>query len=314
MKNGWRIEGVEPYYTTEFGAAYLGDALDLMKLLRPNSVDLIMTSPPFALQRKKEYGNVEASNYIKWFGPFAEEFRRIVKPTGSLVIHIGGSWIKGKPVKSFYQYELLVTLCKDMKFYLAQDLYWFNKAKLPGPAQWVTVNRWRLKDAVDHVWWLSKTPYPKADNRKVLKEYSSAMKELLRNSNYYKPNVSRPSEHRISEKFYNAHKGAIPANILDYSNTDSQSKYIRLCKKYGIKPHPARYPLKLPEFFINFLTSRGNRVLDPFGGSNVTGEAAEKLRRKWMCFEKRPDYLRGSMFRFLDESILKKEYGFKKAN
>jgi site-specific DNA-methyltransferase (cytosine-N4-specific) len=303
---------MKPYYSTRLGVAYLGDALNLMKRLRPNSVDLIMTSPPFALQRKKEYGNVEASGYVKWFIPFAEEFRRILKPTGSLVIHIGGSWIKKKPVKSLYHYELLITLCKDIKFYLAQDLYWFNKAKLPGPAQWVTVKRWRLKDAVDHVWWLSKTPYPKADNKKILKEYSSSMKELLRNNNYYKPNVLRPSEHKISDKFYNGHKGAIPANLLDYSNTDSRSKYILLCKKYGIKPHPARYPLGLPEFFIKFLTDRGDRVLDPFGGSYVTGEAAEKLGRKWMCFEIRPDYLRGSMLRFFDETTLETKYGFKK--
>jgi len=312
MQGLWRLNGIEPYYTTRFGAAYLGNALDAMKNLRGNTVDLIMTSPPFALQRKKKYGNEKAGEYTEWFIPFAKEFRRIVKPKGSIVIHIGGSWVKGKPLKNFYQYELLVTLCKQLDFCLAQDLYWFNKAKLPGPAQWVTVNRWRLKDAVDQIFWLSKTPYPKADNRKVLKEYSKAMKELLSDKNYYKPNVVRPSEHRISEKFYNGKGGAIHPNIFEYSNTDSQSKYIRLCRAYGIKPHPARYPIKLPEFFISFLTNRGNKILDPFGGSNVTGEAAEKLGRKWICIEIKQHYLQGSLCRFFDEQTIETKYGFKK--
>lgn len=312
MANVWRLDGIEPYYATEFGAAYLGDALNLLKRLRNNSVNLIITSPPFALQRKKRYGNVDASEYITWFIPFAREFKRILRPNGSLVIHIGGSWLKGKPIKSIYQYELLVTLRKDLNFYLAQDLYWFNKAKLPGPAQWVTVNRWRLKDAVDQIWWLAKTPNPKADNRKVQKEYSNAMKELLSNSNYYRPNVIRPSEHKISDKFYKKHKGAIHPNFFDFSNTDSQSNYMKLCRLYGLKPHPARYPGKIPEFFIKFLTDRRSKVLDPFSGSNVTGEVAEALGRRWICFEIKPDYIRGSLLRFFDETTLENKYGFKK--
>lgn len=312
MAKAWRIAGEKPYYTTELGAAYLGDALDLMPLLRPNTVDLIMTSPPFALQRRKAYGNVNADEYTKWFIPFAKQFERLLKPKGSLVIHIGGSWVKGRPEKNFYQYELLVRLCTELDFHLAQDLYWFNRAKLPGPAQWVTVNRWRLKDAVDQIFWLSKTPYPKADNRRVLKEYSEAMKELLSDKNYYKPNVSRPSEHKISDKFYNGHKGAIHPNIFEYSNTDSQSKYIRLCRTYGIRANPARYPVQLPEFFIKFLTDRGSKILDPFAGSNATGEAAETLGRRWISTDIESEYLRGSMFRFFDETILETRYGFSK--
>ena len=271
-----------------------------------------MTSPPFALQRKKRYGNKAPIEYVDWFIPFAEEFKRILKPTGSLVIHIGGSWVKGRPEKSLYQYELLVKLCKEIGFHLAQDLYWFNRAKLPGPAQWVTVNRWRLKDAVDQIFWLSKTPYPKANNKRVLKEYSPAMKELLNDKNYYKPNVSRPSEHRISDKFYNGNEGAIHPNIFEFSNTSSQDRYIRFCRTYGIRPHPARYPIKLPEFFIKFLTNRNSMILDPFAGSNVTGEAAERLGRKWISVEKKENYIRSSLFRFFDEITLEKKYGFEK--
>jgi DNA modification methylase len=135
MSADCQIEGIKPYYTTSLGAAYLYDSFELLKKLPDEFIDLIVTSPPFALQRKKKYGNVSAGDYVNWFLPFAKEFKRVLKPQGSLVIEIGGSWVKGIPAKNIYQYELLVALCKEIGFYLAQDLYWFNKARLPGPAQ-----------------------------------------------------------------------------------------------------------------------------------------------------------------------------------
>lgn len=179
MSDLWKVNNCPPFYSTSLGAAYLGDSLTLMKEIKPNSVQLIMTSPPYALQKKKKYGNKAPGEYVDWFMPFAKEFKRILKPDGSIVIDIGGSWVKGKPIKNLYQYELLLRLCSELELYLAQELYWFNRAKLPSPAQWVTVNRWRLKDAVDQIFWLSKTPNPKADNTRVLKEYSKSMLTLL---------------------------------------------------------------------------------------------------------------------------------------
>lgn len=271
----------------------MGDSLKLMANLPDSSVDLIMTSPPFALRRQKEYGNVEASEYVDWFRPFGAEMKRILKEKGSLVIHIGSSWNKGVPTKSLYHYELLLDLCRD--FYLAQELFWFNPAKLPSPAEWVNVRRIRVKDAVDHVWWLSKDPFPKADNREVLQKYSESMEQLLKKG--YKPS-KRPSGHDISENFSKNNNGAIPPNIFTIANTDSNGYYLRACRKAGIRPHPARYPIELPSFFMRFLTATGDTVLDPFSGSNVTGESAERLGRKWLSFELSEEYLEGSKFRF----------------
>lgn len=296
------ILGIEPYYKTSFGVAYCGDSLKLTKAIRSDSISLVMTSPPFALTRKKRYGNVDADKYVEWFMPFAHDFYRILRTDGSLVMHIGSSWVRGKPVKSLYLFELLLRLCKDARFHLAQDLYWFNKAKLPSPAQWVTVKRIRLKDAVDHVWWLSKTANPKADNTKVLQEYSDSMEQLLQDPSYYKPHIERPSEHRISDKFYEKHKGAIPPNFFDFANTNSQSRYLQKCREHKVTPHPARYPLELPTFFIKFLTEIGDIVFDPFGGSNTTGKAAEMLKRRWITFEIIQEYLEASKFRFDPES------------
>jgi site-specific DNA-methyltransferase (cytosine-N4-specific) len=287
----------QPVYTTRsgLGRVYQGDSAEVLRQLDDDSVDLIMTSPPFGLVRKKDYGNEDAEEYVRWFKPFAREFKRVLKPTGSLVIDIGGAWKKGLPVKSVYQYELLISLVKEFGFFLAQEFFWWNPARLPTPAEWVTVRRIRVKDAVNTIWWLSKTPYPKASNRRVLQPYSESMLNLLKNG--YKPK-RRPSGHDISDKFGRDNGGAIPPNLIALANTESNSAYHRYCKERGIPEHPAKYPVLLPAFFIQMLTDVGDLVVDPFAGSLTTGEAAELLERKWVCIEKNSEYIRGGLGRF----------------
>ncbi|MDZ8135658.1 MAG: site-specific DNA-methyltransferase [Nostoc sp. DedQUE04] len=286
---------INPYYTQQNGAAYLGDSLKLIKFIDDNSINLIITSPPFALTRKKEYGNETAEKYIEWFLPFAYEFKRVLADNGSFVLDLGGAYLPGNPVRSIYQYELLVRLCKEVGFFLAQEFYHYNPARLPTPAEWVTIRRIRVKDSVNTVWWLSKTPNPKADNRKVLKPYSQSMKQLLKNG--YKAKI-RPSGHDISDKFQKDNQGAIPPNLLEIANTESNSAYLRRCKAAEIRPHPARFPQGFAEFFIKFLTDEGDMVLDPFAGSNTTGFVAETLQRRWISFEINENYVMGSRYRF----------------
>ncbi|ARV61571.1 site-specific DNA-methyltransferase [Nostocales cyanobacterium HT-58-2] len=289
-----------PYYSQKNGKAYLGNSLELIQCLEDTSINLILTSPPFALTRKKEYGNESAEKYIEWFLPFAYQFKRVLADNGSFVLDLGGAYLPGHPVRSIYQYELLVRLCKEVGFFLAQEFYHYNPARLPTPAEWVTIRRIRVKDSVNMVWWLSKTPHPKADNRKVLKPYSQSMKQLLKNG--YKAKV-RPSGHDISEKFQKDNQGAIPPNLLEIANTESNSAYLRRCKAAGIQPHPARFPQSFAEFFIKFLTDEGDIVLDPFAGSNTTGFVAESLQRQWISFEINENYIIGSRYRFEDFSM-----------
>jgi len=298
-----------PYYDTPLGAAYLGDSLDVMADIPDASVDLILTSPPFALTRKKEYGNEDADQYVEWFMPFARHFKRILKEDGSFVVDLGGAYLPGAPTRSIYQFEILVWLCRELGFYLAQDFYHYNPSRLPAPAEWVNVRRIRVKDSVNVVWWLSKSKFPKANNRAVLKSYSSSMRSLLQNG--YKAKL-RPSGHDISEKFSVDNGGAIPPNLLGYghagesdlenllelANTESNSQYITRCRAAGIKPHPARFPVSFAAFFMQFLTVPGDVVLDPFAGSNTTGFVAEQLRRQWISIEMNEEYLRGAVLRF----------------
>ena len=288
------------YYGTVLGDAYLGDSLNLMKTMSPNSVDLVLTSPPFALKRKKEYGNEDEENYVAWFDNFASLFHKILKDDGSLVIDLGGAYKPGFPVRSIYQFELLISLVKKHGFYLAQEFYHYNPARLPAPAEWVNVRRIRVKDSVNVVWWLSKSQHPRADNRKVLQEYSSSMKSLLKNG--YKAKL-RPSGHDISDKFSKDNGGAIPSNLLELANTESNSSYMRLCRLNGIKPHPARFPAKFAEFFIKFLTDEGHLVFDPFGGSNTVGRVCEDMSRQWVVCELSKEYLDGSIFRFQPDEL-----------
>lgn len=227
--------------------------------------------------------------------PFAYEFKRVLTDNGSFILDLGGAYLSGNPVRSIYQYELLVKLCKEVGFFLAQEFYHYNPARLPTPAEWVTIRRIRVKDSVNVVWWLSKTPNPKADNRKILKPYSQSMKQLLKTG--YKAQ-KRPSGHDISEKFQKDNQGAIPPNLLEIANTESNSAYLRSCKSAGIKTHPARFPQGFAEFFIKFLTDEDDMVLDPFAGSNTTGFVAETLQRRWISFEINEDYVVGSRYRF----------------
>ncbi len=284
------------YFETQLGQIYKGDSLLLMQeQIADSSVDLIMTSPPFGLVRKKSYGNVESEEYVAWFRQFGQAFKRILKDNGSLVIDIGGAWMAGQPTRSLYQYELLIMLCKEIGFHLAQEFFWWNPARLPTPAEWVTVRRIRCKDAINCLWWLSPTPWPKASNRRVLAAYSDSMHQLLRNG--YNAKL-RPSGHDISDKFGIDNGGSIPPNLLAFPNTESNSHYLRYCKEHELTPHPARFPSALPEFFIRMLTNRGDFVFDPFGGSCVTGETAEMLGRKWICCDIVEEHVKGAKGRF----------------
>lgn len=284
-----------PFCSTAQGVAFQGDCRSwLFDIATPESVDLIMTSPPFGLVRKKAYGNESADAYCDWFRPFAEGFSRVLKDSGSLVIDIGGAWNPGLPTRSLYHFKLLIMLVEEYGFHLCQEHYWWNPAKLPSPVEWVNIRRVRVKDAVNCIWWLSKTPYPKANNGRVLQPYSKSMKKLLRDGT---PGGDRPSGHKISKNFQKNNGGAIPPNLLAIANTESTGEYQKFCRDHGLPIHPARFPSQLPEYFIRMLTDPGDLVVDPFGGSCVTGAVAEASGRRWACCELSEEYLKGAVGR-----------------
>lgn len=301
-----------PVYTTDLGAAFCGDSLDLLKEVDDSSVDLVFTSPPFALQRQKEYGNPDQSGYVDWLTQFGRLILPKLKDDGSFVLDLGGAYEKGVPVRSLYNFRILIRFCDELGYHLAEDFYWFNPSKLPSPIEWVNKRKLRAKDSVNTVWWFSKTPWPKANVSRVLTEYSPRMRRLLADPEAFYSPKKRPSGHDISAGFGTDNGGAIPSNLLSIPNSDSNSVYLAACKALGIKAHPARFPAKLPEFFVRFLTDPGDLVLDIFGGSNTLGMVAEVEGRRWLAFDCEREYLAASAFRFLpsntEEALLRQLY------
>jgi hypothetical protein len=308
-------------YSTSLGAAIVGKSEDVLggragKSLR-GQVQLVFSSPPFPLNRKKKYGNKEGRAFKKWLSGYAETLRDLLTSDGSIVIEMGNAWMPRLPVMSTLAIETLLAFQRAANLYLVQEFIWFNPARLPSPAQWVTLNRIRVKDAFTRLWWLSPTTFPKADNRRVLAPYSGAMKSLLTTQKYNAGD--RPSEHVINAtSFLKDNGGAIPPNVLTMgdeeapnlnnvlvgANTSANDSYARFCKTRGLDPHPARMPVGLAKFFINLCTEPGDLVCDPFAGSNTTGAAAEELKRRWITIEADPKYAASGRGRFPELAAL----------
>ena len=376
---------IKAAYNSDRGSAFQGDSHELLEQLPDNSIDLIVTSPPFALQHKKEYGNESQEGYNDWFMEFVPEVRRVLQPHGSFVVEIGGAFKQGYPERSPYQFQLLNRLVDPDEggMHLAQDFYWYNPAKLPNPVEWVNVRKIRVTDAVTHIWWLTpeinkdsaveegEHPHPEANNQRVLQEYSDSQKQLMETGDFN--DGKRSSGWNIdSEAFANDNEGSIPDNLLEgfpaenilehldefsateflemvsgedlddlsagemlrmlgmggktadnvieASNTASNTHYLTMCREFDVDSHPARFPRQIPEFFVDFLTpnppydewEQGSLdrpvVLDIFAGSNITGQIAEQKGRHWMAFEKEQKYLDASQFRFLTEEEIRKRY------
>ncbi|MCO5383890.1 MAG: site-specific DNA-methyltransferase [Methanosarcina barkeri] len=314
----------KPLYKTKVGKYYVGNSEELLvselgKKLK-NKVQLILTSPPFPLNQKKKYGNLQGEEYNKWFIGLAEMFSDLLTDDGSIVIEMGNSWVPEKPVQSLLHLESLLGFVKNPNagLVLCQEFICHNPSRLPSPAQWVTIERIRMTDSFTHIWWMSKSENPKADNRKVLRPYSKQMIKLLKSKKYN--SGLRPSEHRIGDKsFLKDNGGSIMPNVIEIepidenkeyrmpnifsiANTKSKDTYLNICKERGFRPHPARMPLELASFFIEFLTEENDLVLDPFAGSNTTGYCAEKMDRRWVSIDAKEEYGLQSKLRFEDSS------------
>lgn len=275
-------------YKTSFGECICGDSKKLISELENGSVDLFITSPPYPLINPKEYGNESQDRYNDWLLEFVKLMIPKLKPTGSIVIDFGTSYLKNKPSYNIYSFELLVRMVKELNLNLCQPFYWYNPSRLPYPSMYVCRRKIRAKDNVNNLWWLSPNENPKADTTKVLKPYSKAMKKFFRKK---KP----------KDTSFQKNKGALPSNLLEMANADNKSRYLQACRSLGIKYHPARFPTTLPEFFVKFLTDENDFVVDIFGGSNTTGYVCETLKRKWKVFEISQEYVATSTFRFIND-------------
>ena len=320
-----RRRASKPVYQTDLGAMYCGLSERVLKRRRLQDLhgqaQLVFTSPPFPLNTKKRYGNRQGDDYVRWFAGFAPILTKFLKPDGSIVIEIGNAWEQGRPVMSTTVLRALLRFLERGGLSLCQEFVSYNSARLPSPIEWVNRERIRVKDAFTRIWWMSPTDWPKADNRRVLREYSPSMKRLIETGRY---NAGpRPSQHLIgAESFKTDNSGAIPPNVLGAdeapslselikpssmikaANTGSRDSYRDFCNDRGADIHPARMPRAVVEFFLKFLTDEGDLVLDPFAGSNTTGAVAEETGRKWASVEAEWGYAAHSIGRFDPEALV----------
>lgn len=307
-------------FTTPKGESIWAECQHALTNIKDDSVQLCFTSPPYDLITPKEYGNLSGKYYIDWLADICCQIKRTLKPDGSLVLNLGNTYLPGIPEQSLYQERLMIKLCDEMGFSLAQRLFWYKTTALPGPTKWASKDRVRVKDSLETLWWLGKSPNVYANNAEVLKEYADSHKRLMAKANQKGIDKSirtrKPGGLTVSEGIYSNNGGAIPDNIilpdLEISpdniivfpnNYSWDANYAKECEKYNLLPHPARFPKKLPEFFIKFLTKPGDTILDPFSGSNITGQVAESLNRQWIAIEKSFHYIKTSIFRFNQVSI-----------
>jgi site-specific DNA-methyltransferase (adenine-specific) len=247
-----------------------GDCLERMKEIESSSVDMIMTSPPYAERRKRCYKGMDTKNYVAWFLEFAKEFKRILKPTGSFILNIKPHCSEGERV--LYVMKLVIALKEEVGFRFTDEFTW-TKNGVPGKFNG------RFKNAFEPVYHFTiekgfthnplavateATEVSKSRYKRKACGESSNGSGLAGMRKEIKSNLALPSNHLHLNQKSNQHT--------------LQSK------------HPAVYPVELCEFFVKAFSNEGDVVIDPFMGSGTTGVAAKSLNRDFIGIELDQDY------------------------
>ena len=262
-----------------------GDCLEVMREMPDGSIDMIITSPPYADQIK-DYGakakKIPPEQYVSWFLPRAKEMYRILKETGSFVLNISDK-LDGK-FQSLYVFKLIISLCEDVGFHLVRDYIWYNPATPPNVFSRGKMGR--TKKSHEYCFWFSKSDTWTFNMDPIRKPYSKDMERFLAGKGKGdRAENTRPSRHnfKLDTQWVN-HGGADPGSVITLGNTSSNDRFHKLCKEAGIS-HPARFPQKLVEFFVLSGTNEGDIILDPFAGSGTTAVVASNNHRDWICIE-----------------------------
>jgi DNA modification methylase len=263
----------------ELNKTYLGNCMELAKKLSDNSIDLIVTSPPYA--DTVSYGNgvevMNPDNYVDWFLPLFHEAKRFLKGSGSFILNINDRANNGE--RHIYVYELITRIVKETGLKLFDRYIWFKKSALP------MTGEKRLNDRIEYIFHFVKdTKKFKTNTDAVREPYEEIslkrFKSKVHGNDIVKNDGTTELSQRGSSKPHPLGKKPITVFRFD---TGSALR--------GLK-HPAPYHPQLPEWFIKWLTDEGDIVLDPFMGGGTTAEAALKLKRKYIGFEINPEYIK----------------------
>ena len=272
----------------EFNNIYNMDSLEGMKQLPDESVDLVITSPPYSdVKTYIDFKGIHPDEYVDWFMPYIKEIERVLKPTGNFILNVND-----KVVNRFrhpYVYDLVSRLHKETGLKMFERLYWDKKKSLP--------NRGRFSDRVEFLFWFSKTKKFKLNMDEMRVPY--AEKSIQRMKKPLKKRFARgENDDDLGYKNWSPNeKGALPSSLIQIS---SQSTKV-------MDKHVAVYPKELVEYFLLGASDKGDVVLDPFMGTGTTGVVAKENGRQWIGFDINEEYVDFANDRIDNNTIVKSD-------
>lgn len=240
---------------------YLGDCSDKLLLIDDNSIDLIVTSPPYADQRKETYGGIHHDRYVEWFLPISEQLLRVLKPTGTFILNIKEKVVEGE--RSTYVMELILEMRKQGWLW-TEEFIWHKKNSYPG--KWPN----RFRDAWERLLQFNK-------NRKFNMYQDQVMVPMGEWAKSRLKKLSQTDKVRDNSKV----GSGFGKNISNWLNRDMAypTNVLHLATECSNRNHSAAFPEELPEWFIRLFTKEYDTVLDPFMGSGTTIKVANRMKR-----------------------------------
>ncbi len=251
---------------------YLGDSKKELKKLPANSVDLIVTSPPYADQRKSTYGGIHADKYVEWFLPISEQLLRVLKPTGTFVLNIKEKVVEGE--RSTYVMELILAMRKQGWLW-TEEFIWHKKNSYPG--KWPN----RFRDSWERLLQFNKNKHFNMYQEEVMVPMGDWTKTRLKK-------LSDTDKTRDNSKV----GSGFGKNISNWLDRDKAypTNVLHLATECNNKNHSAAFPQELPEWFIKLFTKENDTILDPFMGSGTTLSVANRMKRNSIGIEIVPEY------------------------
>lgn len=249
-----------------------GDCKSELKNLASNSVDLIVTSPPYADQRKGTYGGIHPDKYVEWFLPISKELLRVLRPDGTFVLNIKEKVVEGE--RSIYVMELILAMRKQGWLW-TEEFIWHKKNCYPG--KWPN----RFRDSWERLLQFNKSKSFNMYQDQVMVPMGDWAKTRLKN-------LSETDKIRDNSKV----GSGFGKNISNWMNRDKAypTNVLHLATECSNKNHSAAFPEELPAWFIKLFTKEGDTVLDPFMGSGTTVFVGDRMSRNTIGIEIMKEY------------------------
>lgn len=299
IRRPWKVIA----FSTDLGMAIWGAAEDVYSSL-DIPITLCFTSPPYPLRQSRQYGNVDSRAIVDFICNALAPIIDRLSLDGSLVIQMSNDIFEPQsPARSTYLERLVLAMEDEFGLSLMDRIIWHNPCKPPGPMQWASRTRQQLNVSWEPVLWFCRDPLKvKSDNRRVLEPHTEAHRALIERGGERREAVYGDGAYRLRHGSYGTPTaGRIPRNLIRQGHRCRWTDlYRERAGALGLPLHGAGMPFALPEFFIRFLTEKGDLVVDPFGGRCMTGRAAESLDRPWICSELMLEYAQGGAELFRD--------------